>query len=177
MAALALSWAHRRQRTRLQRRARVRRRLVGRVKNRAKQLQKTGSELRQAVERSEVAHRTLLEHLPVHVLQKDLDGRFSFVSQSFSRLLGHEVEEILGKTDYDFYEPDIAEKFRQDDERVKREGKIVDDIERTQLSDGTVAYMQVRKAPLRDSRGMIVGARYLLGCYRSTQRSQATSTH
>ncbi len=157
VAALALSWAHRRQRTRLQRRARVRRRLVGRVKNRAKQLQKTGSELRQAVERSEVAHRTLLEHLPVHVLQKDLDGRFSFVSQSFSRLLGHEVEEILGKTDYDFYEPDIAEKFRQDDERVKREGKIVDDIERTQLSDGTVAYMQVRKAPLRDSRGMIVG--------------------
>lgn len=157
LGAAVLAWAHRRQRMRLQHRARARRRLVGRVKNKAKQLQKTGSELRLAVERSEVAKRTLLEHLPVHVLQKDLNGRFTFVSQSFSRLLGREVDDVLGKTDYDFYERAIADKFRKDDERVARDGKIVDDVERTQLPDGTVAYMQVRKAPLRDSNGTIIG--------------------
>ncbi|MCC6508062.1 MAG: response regulator [Pirellulaceae bacterium] len=157
VGALAIAWAHRQQRMRLQQRARARRRLVGRVKSRAKQLQRTGSELRLAVQRSETAHRTLLEHLPVHVLQKDLDGRFIFVSQSFSSLLGREIDDILGKTDHDFYDEAIATKFRHDDLRVTRDGKIVDDIERTQLPDGTIAYMQVRKAPLRDVTGTIVG--------------------
>ncbi|MGN6545618.1 MAG: PAS domain-containing protein, partial [Aureliella sp.] len=157
VAALALAWAHGQQRQRLKQRARSRRRLVGRVKNRAKRLQKTGTELRQAVERSEVAQRALLEHLPVHVLQKDLEGRFTFISQSFSRLLNREVQDILGRTDYDFYDQAIADKFRQDDQRVARDGRIVDDVERTTLPDGSVAYMQVRKAPLRDSKGQIVG--------------------
>ncbi len=157
VGALAIAWAHRQQRLRLQQRARIRRKLVGRVKSRARELQQTGSELRLAVERSETAHRTLLEHLPVHVLQKDLDGRFIFVSQSFGKLLGREVDDILGKTDYDFYDMAIADKFRKDDLRVTRQGLIVDDVERTQQPDGTIAFMQVRKAPLRDVKGEIIG--------------------
>lgn len=157
VGALALAWAHRQQRLRLQQRARIRRKLVGRVKSRARELQQTGSELRLAVERTETAHRTLLEHLPVHVLQKDLDGRFVFVSQSFSKLLGNSVDEILGKTDYDFYDEAIADKFRKDDLRVTRDGLIVDDVERTQQPDGKIAFMQVRKAPLRDASGKIIG--------------------
>ncbi len=157
VGAVAIAWAHRQQRLRLQKRARVRRKLVGRVKSRARELQQTGSELRLAVERSETAHRTLLEHLPVHVLQKDIDGRFVFVSQSFSKLLGRPVEEILGKTDYEFYDRAIADKFRKDDLRVTRDGLNVDDVERTQQPDGTIAFMQVRKAPLRDASGSIIG--------------------
>ncbi len=157
VGALALARAHRQQRLRLQQRARIRRKLVGRVKSRARELQQTGSELRLAVERSETAHRTLLEHLPVHVLQKDIDGRFVFVSQSFSQLLGKTVEEVLGKTDYDFYDAIIADKFRKDDLRVVRDGLIVDDVERTQQPNGTIAFMQVRKAPLRDPKGTIIG--------------------
>lgn len=157
VGAVALAWAHRQQRLRLQQRARIRRKLVGRVKSRARELQQTGSELRMAVERSETAHRTLLEHLPVHVLQKDLDGRFVFVSQSFSQLLGQTVDDVLGKTDYDFYEVGIADKFRKDDLRVVRDGLIVDDVERTQQPNGTIAFMQVRKAPLRDASGTIIG--------------------
>ena len=157
VGGLAIAWAHRQQRLRLQHRARIRRKLVGRVKSRARELQQTGSELRLAVERSETAHRTLLEHLPVHVLQKDLDGRFIFVSQSFSKLLERPVEEILGKTDYDFYQETTADKFRKDDLRVTRDGLIVDDVERTQQPDGNIAFMQVRKAPLRDAKGAIIG--------------------
>lgn len=157
IGVLAIAWANRQQRQRLQRRARARRRLVGRVKNRAKELKRTGSELRQAVERSEVAQRTLLEHLPVHVLQKDLAGRFTFASQSFCKLLNREMKDVLGRTDYDFYHRPIADKFREDDQRVTRHGTIVDDVERTELPDGSIAYMQVRKAPLRDSQGNIIG--------------------
>ncbi len=100
-----------------------------RVKSRARELQQTGSELRMAVERSETAHRTLLEHLPVHVLQKDLDGRlYSSANRSVSCLV-KPFQEVLGKTDYDFYEVGIADKFRKDDLRVVRDGLIVDDVE------------------------------------------------
>lgn len=153
----ALTWAHVRQHRRLQQRARARRRVVGRAKSKAKQWQRTGSQLRRAVERSEVAQQTLLEHLPVHVLRKDLDGRFTFASQSFGVLLGIDVKDILGRTDYDFFDKAIADKFRQDDQRIARDGSMIDDVERTQLPDGSVAFMQVRKAPLRDAHGIIVG--------------------
>lgn len=157
VGALAMAWSHRQQRLRLQQRARIRRKLVGRVKSRARELQHTGSQLRLAVERTETAHRTLLEHLPVHVLQKDLDGRFVFVSQSFSDLLGSSVDDVLGKTDYDYYDAATADKFRKDDLRVTRDGLIVDDVERTRQPNGTIAFMQVRKAPLRDASGTIIG--------------------
>ncbi len=63
------------------------------------------------------------------------------------QVAGREVDDILGKTDYDFYDRAIADKFRKDDLRVTRNGLIVDDIERTQQPDGTIAFMQVRKAP------------------------------
>ncbi len=42
VGGLAIAWAHRQQRLRLQQRARIRRKLVGRVKSRARELQQTG---------------------------------------------------------------------------------------------------------------------------------------
>jgi two-component system, sensor histidine kinase and response regulator len=157
LATWSLAWVHQRQREQLQRRARARRRMVHRVKRRARRLAVTRSALQEQMERSQVAQQALLEHLPVHVIQKDIHGRFAFVSQSFGKLLGHPVEEIIGKTDYDFYDAQIADKFRRDDERVIGEGAIIDDVERTQLADGSYGYMQVRKAPLRDTSGGILG--------------------
>ncbi|MFO1065004.1 MAG: ATP-binding protein [Pirellulales bacterium] len=157
VAMWGLAWAHHRQRTRLQKRTRARRRMVGRVRRHARRLEQTGTELRRRMEQTQAAQATLLEHLPVHVLQKDREGRFTFVSQSFAKLLGQDSEKIVGHTDYDYYSQTIADKFRQDDQRVVNEGAIIDDVERTQLADGSVGYMQVRKAPLRNSAWEIIG--------------------
>ncbi len=101
--------------------------------------------------------RALLEHLPVHVVQKDREGRFTFVTQSFCRLVQRDYADVIGKTDHALFPAEAATKFVEDDIRVMRTGKVFDDVERTQLPSGAHSYMQVRKAPLRDTDGEIIG--------------------
>lgn len=52
---------------------------------------------------SQALYLSLVENLPVHVLRKDLDGRFTFANKLFCDLLGKPLEEITGKTDFDLY--------------------------------------------------------------------------
>lgn len=130
-------------------------------------LKRQTDELREAVESKESTERTvqqfvsdrraLVEHLPLHVLQKDIDGNFLFVSQSFCELVNRPYEEVIGATDFDLFPPEAAKKFVEDDRRVMATGGVFNDVEKTELPDGTSSYMQVRKAPLRDPDGGVIG--------------------
>ena len=105
---------------------------------------------------SEALYSSLVENLPVRVLRKDLEGRFTFANESFCRLLGRPLEEILGKTDADFYPPDLAEKYRADDRRVGETGELFECVEEN-TKGGEIRYVQVMKSPVRDAGGAIVG--------------------
>ncbi|HAC91900.1 MAG TPA: hypothetical protein DCF63_14935, partial [Planctomycetaceae bacterium] len=71
----------------------------------------------------------LLEHLPVHVVQKDAAGRFTDCNQSFCQLLKLPKSEIIGKRDIDLFPTQSAEKFARDDQQVMRLGTVFDDVE------------------------------------------------
>ncbi len=62
----------------------------------------------------------------------------------------------MGKTDYDFYPEELAAKYRRDDQRVAETGELFEDIEENRKG-GEVRYVQVRKSPVRDAKGRIVG--------------------
>ncbi|MCK4795327.1 MAG: GAF domain-containing protein, partial [Desulfobacteraceae bacterium] len=78
----------------------------------------------EVIKDSQALYSSLVENLPVHVLRKDIDGRFTFANQSFCDLLGKPLEEITGKTDFDFYSEELAQKYRQDDQRVLETGEL-----------------------------------------------------
>ena len=52
---------------------------------------------------SEALYHSLVETLPQNILRKDLQGRFTFANQQFCKTLGRPLEEIVGKTDFDFF--------------------------------------------------------------------------
>lgn len=93
-----------------------------------------------AIKDSQALYSSLVENLPVHVLRKDLDGRFTFANQSFCDLLGKPLEEIIGKTDFDFYPEELAQKYRQDDQRVQETGELFEAIEENKRN-GEVRYV------------------------------------
>src|SRR5258705_7354182 len=61
---------------------------------------------------SETLYHSLVETLPHNIFRKDREGRFTFANQQFCKILGRTLEEIVGKTDSDFFPPELAEKYQ-----------------------------------------------------------------
>jgi PAS domain S-box-containing protein len=110
-----------------------------------------------ALRDSEAIYHSLVETLPLNVFRKDLQGRFTFANQLFCKTTGKGLAELLGKTDYDFYPPSLAEKYRQDDQRVAAEKIVLDTVEEHHKPSGENIYVQVIKTPVYDSHGKVVG--------------------
>jgi PAS domain S-box-containing protein len=104
---------------------------------------------------SEALYASLVENLPVQVLRKDLDGKFTFANKSFCQLLGHPADQIVGKNDFDFYPAELAQKYRRDDRWVAETGRIFEDTEQYE-KDGEIRYVHVMKSPVRDAAGKVV---------------------
>ena len=106
---------------------------------------------------SEALYHSLVETLHQNILRKDLQGRFTFANQHFCRMLGRTLEEIVGKTDFDFFPRELAEKYQRDDRRVMQTGKPYETVEEHQPPGGDKLYVQVVKTPLYGADGAIIG--------------------
>ena len=154
--------------------------LEKRVQERTAELANTNLELKreiterkkakEVIKDSQALYLSLVENLPVHVLRKDLEGRFTFANKSFCDLLGKQLEEIAGKTDFDFFPEELAKKYRQDDRRVIETGEVFETVEENK-SDGRTIYVQVMKSPVRDAGGNVVGVQVIF--WDVTERHEA----
>ncbi len=107
--------------------------------------------------RTEAFHHSLVEALPQMILCKDLEGRFTFANQRFCNELGRSIDQILGRTDFDFFPRELAEKYRHDDRMVLDSGEVLDVVEEHVTPKGETLYVQVMKSPLRAQDGTILG--------------------
>jgi len=107
--------------------------------------------------------RTILQTVPVAVYAKDVFGRKTHTNPTDLRyLVAQSEEEVLGKTDFDFYPPEQAEVFAAEDRQVMETGQpILNREERVTLRDGSVVWKLASKVPLRDPKGRVIG---LAGC-------------
>jgi PAS domain S-box-containing protein len=110
----------------------------------------------QVLRDSQALYSSLVENLPVHVLRKDLEGRFTFANTSFCRLVGRSLDDILGKTDFDLFPAELAEKYRHDDRMVAESGRLFQDVEANQ-GEGGMRYVEVMKSPVHDASRRVVG--------------------
>src|SRR2546423_4560023 len=109
------------------------------------------------VRNSEELYHSLVETLPQNIFRKDLEDRFTFANQQFCRSLGRKLEEIVGKTDFDFFPRELAQKYQDDDRRVRETGKPYDTVEEQQPRGGEKMYVQVVKTPLYGANGSVIG--------------------
>src|ERR1700687_227291 len=106
---------------------------------------------------SEALYQSLVESLPLSVFQKDLECRLLLGNRRFCDALGRTLAELRGRTDFDLFPRELAEKYRRDDLHVLATGELFEDIEQIADADGRRAYIKVLKAPIRDASGRIVG--------------------
>ena len=107
------------------------------------------------------AHRSLIESLPLNVFFKDHDGRVVNANSRFCETLGRDLEEVIGKTDLDFFPEEQALKYQSDDARVMVSGEVLEDIEEHIRPSGEKLFVQVLKAPVQGENGDIIGVQGL----------------
>src|SRR5262249_11575370 len=96
----------------------------------------------ESLRESEALYHSLVEKLPQNIFRTALDGRVTFGTQRYCATLGRPLAAILGKNDYDFFPPALAEKYRHDDAEVVRTGRPFEAVEEHVTGDGTKLYVQ-----------------------------------
>lgn len=124
-----------------------------------------------ALRESEALYHSLIENLPVHVLRKDLQGRFTFANRMFCELSGHDFDDIIGKTDFDLYPADLAEKYRANDAEVINGGKTFEAIEENEAEQGRI-YARVIKSPLCNAAGAPSGVQIVFWDITEQKRNE-----
>ena len=109
------------------------------------------------VVKSEAFYHSLVESLPQHILRKDLSERFTFANQKFCLLLGMPLDQIIGRTDFDFFQPELASKYQADDRHVIKTGRTFETVEINQTPGGDKRFVNVIKSPIHDSKGRVIG--------------------
>jgi len=119
---------------------------------------------------SESKYRTLVENIPQKIFTKDRDSVYVSCNENFARDLGIRPDQIAGKTDYDFFPRELADKYRADDKRIMEAGRT-EEIEEKYLQAGQEVWVQTVKTPVRQEDGRVVG---ILGVFWDiTARKQA----
>ena len=115
-----------------------------------------------ALRDAESLYHSLVEHLPQSVFRKDREGRFTYVNSRFCALMGKTKDELLGKTASDFFPPELAERFRQEERRVMQMQTVFDAVEDHLLVGNPKAVLHVLKAPVRSASGESLGVQGIL---------------
>lgn len=126
----------------------------------------------EALRNAEALYHSLVENLPQCMFRKDLSGRLTFADRHHCQMLGRSLEEVLGKTDADFYPEEMAEKYKRDDEQVITSGEKFETIEKNCGPDGQERFVNVVKTPLRDGDGRIIGVQGVYWDVTERQRAE-----
>lgn len=102
--------------------------------------------------------KSLFETIPDLVWLKDINGKFMACNPRISELLGARTEDIIGKSDYDFTPPAVADGFRHFDNLVMSSGLPHTNEEWvTFASDGHQELLETTKTPMFDTSGKLIG--------------------
>ena len=127
---------------------------------------------RQALRTSEANYQSLVESLPLSVFRKDADFRLVFGNKGFCKTIGIPLEKFCGKTDFELFPKDLAEKYRRDDVHIAETGQTIEDIEEIIHPDGQRFFIQTLKAAVRDAAGQVIGIQGMFWDVTDRQRAE-----
>jgi PAS domain S-box-containing protein len=68
------------------------------------------------------------------------------------------AEDLVGKSDFDFFDDEHARPAYEGEQEIIRTGKAIIDLEEKEvMEDGRVSWVNTTKMPLRNAKGEIIG--------------------
>ena len=115
----------------------------------------------------------LLDNLPDWIFIKDAESRIIRSNKTHAQVLGlDDPQEAVGKTDFDFFPPEDAARFYEEEQNFLKAGQpIIGRVGPTPAPDGEILWRSETKVPLRDEAGQIIG---LIGVSRDVTELKRT---
>jgi len=103
--------------------------------------------------------RALIDNVPDLMFVKDTESRFLVANAKMAHSIGvNSPEELLGKSAFDFFPPDLANAFRKDDQQVIGTKEPLFDREDERVDAyGNRIWLLTTKVPLFDNNGEVTG--------------------
>ncbi|HKH62051.1 MAG TPA: PAS domain S-box protein, partial [Flavitalea sp.] len=103
--------------------------------------------------------RTLIDHLPDYIYVKDTQFRHIINNKANVELMGaRDEKETLGKTVFDYFEGDVAEKYIQHDREVMEKGQPIHNLEEAIVThENKKRWLLTTKVPLKDESSRVFG--------------------
>jgi PAS domain S-box-containing protein len=103
--------------------------------------------------------RTMIDLIPAFIYAKDAQSRFTACNKLVANRMGVQPDDLIGKTDFDFFPREMAEKFFADEQAMMKSGRPLVDHE--EIAFDKIAGMDrviiTNKIPLRDANGTLTG--------------------
>ena len=104
------------------------------------------------------------------VYAKDLEGRYVYCNREAAQFVGRTVDEVLGRTNAQLFEPETAARLSADDARASA-GELRRNYEEVVVGANGPVHMLSTKGPLVDAEGNVLG---MLGVSRDVTAMRET---
>ncbi len=112
----------------------------------------------EALELEQMIINSLMNNLPDHIYFKDINSRFIRNNKAHALSFGlDDPEQIVGKSDFDFFTKEAARAAFEDEQTVMRTGEPVIKEEKLTRKDNHVVWFHAMKLPLYNREGRIIG--------------------
>ena len=129
--------------------------------------------LERKLEQESALLHTVMNNIPDHIYFKDRESRFVLANTPLALWLGAAgPEDILGRTDHDFFPRELADQFRSDElQIIDSRQSMINQEETTRSASGSIRWMLTTKIPILDNEGTVTG---IVGIGRDiTERKRA----
>jgi len=115
-------------------------------------------EIEEALAKSEYRFRALVETTSDSIWEIDENGRYTYVSPKVEHLLGYKLEEVIGKTPFDFMPPDEVNRIAALFQNISELRKPFSGLENVNLrKDGQEVVLETSGTPIFDGQGKYSG--------------------
>ena len=118
----------------------------------------SSSQLRKSLRERDLLH-SLINNMPDRIYVKDHESRFLIANKYVTAVLGvDDPSKVIGKTDFDFYDKEIAEIFMSDEKRIMETGNsMINKEEKGFDLDGSELVISTTKIPIYNKENKVIG--------------------
>jgi len=100
----------------------------------------------------------LMENVPDSIYFKDRDCRFIRVNSAKAKKHQQYPEEMIGKSDFDYFTEERARPAYEEEQKIMRSGQpVLGEIQKLTFEDGGVGWVNTSKLPFHDKYGHVIG--------------------